>query len=119
MKVLLGISGASGAVYGVRTGAALAGRRVDLHLVVTHGNVFEQIETRVVGDRASKDTVRIGDADRYTADATQGVLYLPGDRTLTTHILTHDDGAGRGIVQRVLSQLGWNGFGLDNVDAIG
>ncbi|MDX1815321.1 MAG: UbiX family flavin prenyltransferase [Thermodesulfobacteriota bacterium] len=35
MKVLLGISGASGAVYGVRTGAALNACRVDLHLVVT------------------------------------------------------------------------------------
>ena len=35
MKVLLGISGASGAVYGVRTGAALKARRVDLHLIVT------------------------------------------------------------------------------------
>jgi len=35
MEVLLGISGASGAVYGVRTGAALTARRVDLHLIVT------------------------------------------------------------------------------------
>jgi len=35
MKVLLGISGASGAVYGLRTGWALHSRRVDLHLVVT------------------------------------------------------------------------------------
>lgn len=35
MKVLLGISGASGAVYGVRTGAVLTARQVDLHLIVT------------------------------------------------------------------------------------
>src|SRR3972149_1797676 len=35
MKVLLGISGASGAVYGVRTGEALCYRGVELHLVVT------------------------------------------------------------------------------------
>ena len=35
MKVLLGISGASGAVYGLRTGAALASQGVDLHLIVT------------------------------------------------------------------------------------
>ncbi len=35
MKVLLGISGASGAVYGVRTAAALQARGVDLHLIVT------------------------------------------------------------------------------------
>lgn len=35
MKVLLGISGASGAVYGVRTGAALYACRAELHLVVT------------------------------------------------------------------------------------
>ena len=35
MKVLLGISGASGAVYGLRTGAALHSRGVDLHLIVT------------------------------------------------------------------------------------
>jgi len=35
MKMLLGISGASGAVYGVRTGAALTARQVDLHLIVT------------------------------------------------------------------------------------
>src|SRR3989304_833497 len=35
MKVLLGISGASGAVYGPRTGAALHSRGVDLHLIVT------------------------------------------------------------------------------------
>ena len=35
MKVLLGISGASGAVYGVRTGELLLSRGVDLHLVVT------------------------------------------------------------------------------------
>jgi 4-hydroxy-3-polyprenylbenzoate decarboxylase len=35
MKVLLGISGASGAVYGLRTGAALHACRADLHLVVT------------------------------------------------------------------------------------
>ena len=35
MKVLLGISGASGAVYGLRTGAALRSRGADLHLIVT------------------------------------------------------------------------------------
>jgi 4-hydroxy-3-polyprenylbenzoate decarboxylase len=35
MKVLLGISGASGAVYGLRTGAALRSGGVDLHLIVT------------------------------------------------------------------------------------
>lgn len=35
MKVLLGISGASGAVYGLRTGAVLHSRGVDLHLIVT------------------------------------------------------------------------------------
>lgn len=35
MKVLLGISGASGAVYGLRTGAALHSRGVDLHLIIT------------------------------------------------------------------------------------
>ncbi len=35
MKVLLGISGASGAVYGIRTGAMLCSRGVDLHLIVT------------------------------------------------------------------------------------
>ncbi len=35
MKVLLGISGASGAVYGLRTAAALHARGTDLHLVVT------------------------------------------------------------------------------------
>ncbi len=35
MKVLLGISGASGAVYGVRTGAVLCARRAELHVVVT------------------------------------------------------------------------------------
>jgi len=35
MKVLLGISGASGAVYGLRTGAALHSLGVDLHLIVT------------------------------------------------------------------------------------
>ena len=35
MKVLLGISGASGAAYGIRTGAALQARRVELHLIVT------------------------------------------------------------------------------------
>lgn len=35
MKVLLGISGASGAVYGVRTGALLCSRRAELHVVVT------------------------------------------------------------------------------------
>ena len=35
MKVLLGISGASGAVYGLRTGDALHSRGVELHLIVT------------------------------------------------------------------------------------
>ncbi len=35
MKVLLGITGASGAVYGVRTGAALLSRGADLSVVVT------------------------------------------------------------------------------------
>ncbi|MGZ8447055.1 MAG: UbiX family flavin prenyltransferase [Candidatus Deferrimicrobiaceae bacterium] len=35
MKVLLGISGASGAVYGLRTGAVLHSRGADLHLIVT------------------------------------------------------------------------------------
>jgi 4-hydroxy-3-polyprenylbenzoate decarboxylase len=35
MKVLLGISGASGAVYGVRTGTALHSLGVDLHAIVT------------------------------------------------------------------------------------
>ncbi len=35
MKVLLGITGASGAVYGLRTGAMLLSRGVDLSVVVT------------------------------------------------------------------------------------
>ena len=35
MKVLLGISGASGAVYGVRVAALLLARGIDLHLLVT------------------------------------------------------------------------------------
>lgn len=35
MKILLGISGASGALYGVRTGAALLAGGVELHLLVT------------------------------------------------------------------------------------
>lgn len=35
MKVLLGLSGASGAAYGVRTGAVLHSRGVDLHMIVT------------------------------------------------------------------------------------
>lgn len=35
MKILLGISGASGAVYGVRTAAALLSSGVELHLLVT------------------------------------------------------------------------------------
>jgi len=35
MKVLLGISGASGAVYGVRVAALLLARGVDLHVLVT------------------------------------------------------------------------------------
>lgn len=46
MKVLLGISGASGAVYGVRTGAALHARRVDLHLIVT-ATAWDILETEV------------------------------------------------------------------------
>ncbi len=35
MKILLGISGASGAVYGVRAGAAFLAAGVELHLLVT------------------------------------------------------------------------------------
>jgi len=35
MKVLLGISGASGAVYGIRVAALLLARGVDLHVLVT------------------------------------------------------------------------------------
>jgi 4-hydroxy-3-polyprenylbenzoate decarboxylase len=35
VKILLGISGASGALYGMRTGAALLAAGVDLHLLVT------------------------------------------------------------------------------------
>jgi len=35
MKILLGISGASGAVYGVRTGAVLLSAGAELHLLVT------------------------------------------------------------------------------------
>jgi 4-hydroxy-3-polyprenylbenzoate decarboxylase len=35
MKILLGISGASGAVYGVRTGAVLLAAGAELHLLVT------------------------------------------------------------------------------------
>ncbi len=46
MKVLLGISGASGAVYGVRTGAALQARRVGLHLVVT-ATAWEILEEEI------------------------------------------------------------------------
>jgi 4-hydroxy-3-polyprenylbenzoate decarboxylase len=46
MKVLLGISGASGAVYGVRTGRALHSRRVDLHLIVTR-TAWDILETEI------------------------------------------------------------------------
>ena len=35
MKVLLGISGASGATYGVRTLSLLLARGADLHVLVT------------------------------------------------------------------------------------
>lgn len=41
--MLLGISGASGAVYGLRTGALLLSRGVDLHLIVT-GTAWQILE---------------------------------------------------------------------------
>jgi len=49
MKVLLGISGASGAVYGVRTLSLLLARGADLHVLVT--NTAWGILAAEVGDR--------------------------------------------------------------------
>lgn len=46
MRVLLGISGASGAVYGVRVAALLLERGVDLHVVVTR-TAWEILEAEV------------------------------------------------------------------------
>src|SRR3990170_51222 len=53
MKVLLGISGASGAVYGLRTGAALRSRGVDLHLIVT-ATAWDILEREVGGGNISR-----------------------------------------------------------------
>ncbi len=52
MKVLLGISGASGAVYGVRTGAALHARQAELHVIVT-GTAWEILETEIGTGKAT------------------------------------------------------------------
>jgi 4-hydroxy-3-polyprenylbenzoate decarboxylase len=53
MKVLLGISGASGAVYGVRTGAALHSRGVDLHVIVTR-TAWEILDSEIGTGNAPK-----------------------------------------------------------------
>ena len=53
MKVLLGISGASGAVYGVRTGAALHSRGVDLHVIVTR-TAWDILESEIGTGKAPK-----------------------------------------------------------------
>lgn len=59
MKVLLGISGASGAVYGVRTGAALHARRVELHLVVTR-TAWEILEAEIGTKKAARKGTTAG-----------------------------------------------------------
>jgi len=53
MKVLLGISGASGVVYGVRTGWALHSRRVDLHLIVTK-TAWDILDTEIGEGKAPR-----------------------------------------------------------------
>ena len=53
MKVLLGISGASGAVYGLRTGAALASQGVELHLVVT-GTAWDILDAEVGTEKGTR-----------------------------------------------------------------
>ena len=52
MKVLLGISGASGAVYGLRTGAALASRGVELSLIVT-ATAWDILDAEVGTEKSS------------------------------------------------------------------
>jgi 4-hydroxy-3-polyprenylbenzoate decarboxylase len=49
MKVLLGISGASGALYGVRTGTVLLAEGVELHLLVTR-TAWEILAEELPGD---------------------------------------------------------------------
>lgn len=48
MKILLGISGASGAVYGVRTGAVLLSAGAELHVLVTK-TAWEILEAELPG----------------------------------------------------------------------
>jgi 4-hydroxy-3-polyprenylbenzoate decarboxylase len=55
MKVLLGISGASGAVYGVRTAALLLSRGADLHVMATETGW--EILADEVGDGRLPDTL--------------------------------------------------------------
>ena len=59
MKVLLGISGASGAVYGVRTGAALHARGVDLRLIVT-ATAWEILEAETATGKTSRKGTTAG-----------------------------------------------------------
>jgi 4-hydroxy-3-polyprenylbenzoate decarboxylase len=53
MRVLLGISGASGAVYGVRTGTALHSRGVDLHLIVTR-TAWDILDSEIGTEKAPR-----------------------------------------------------------------
>jgi 4-hydroxy-3-polyprenylbenzoate decarboxylase len=59
VKVLLGISGASGAVYGVRTGAALHARGVDLRLIVT-ATAWEILEAETATGKAPRKGTEAG-----------------------------------------------------------
>jgi hypothetical protein len=53
MKVLLGISGASGAVYGLRTGTALHSRGVELHMIVTR-TAWDILDSEVGTGKATR-----------------------------------------------------------------
>ena len=64
MRVLLGISGASGAVYGVRCASLLLSREVELHVVVTR--TAWGILSDEVGD--GKAPVALEDRHRWLAD---------------------------------------------------
>ncbi|HEY5995733.1 MAG TPA: flavin prenyltransferase UbiX [Candidatus Deferrimicrobiaceae bacterium] len=54
MRILLAISGASGAVYGARTGELLVGAGVELHLLVTP-TAWEILAAELPGDDALPD----------------------------------------------------------------
>ena len=110
-SVVLAITGASGAIYAIRTAAALLARGVHLELVISeYGRRLLRDE---LGDEANAERLPAYLTERYGADVASGTMNMHSNRDLGATIASGSHGAvGMAIVPCSMKTLAGVAHGL-------